>query len=42
MTGPRPIPDPEPVVWGTVLVTVIAAGLIGGAAGWLMSRRWGP
>lgn len=35
------MPDPEPIIWFQVAVTVVAAGVLGGGAAWLLARRLG-
>lgn len=40
MTGPRPLPTPEPVAWLAVALTMLLAGVFGGSAAWLIARKF--
>jgi hypothetical protein len=40
MVGPRPLPDPEPIAWASVVVTLLLAGVAGLVVGLFRTRRW--
>lgn len=37
---PRVLPDPEPVVWSAVVLTILFAGVVGGGTAWAIARKW--